>query len=728
MTARRFALAVALLAVVALFWATDAHRYLRLDYLQSAQGEWTRIYAQHPWSVRALYFLLYVAVTALSLPGAAVLTLAGGAVLGFGWGLLLVSFASTLGATFAFWSARYLLRDAVTRRLGPRLDAIHAGLTRDGTWYLLSLRLIPVVPFFLVNLAMGLTRQRTWTYYWVSQLGMLPGTAVFVWAGTELGQLRSVSDVMNAPVLGALVTLGLFPWVAKAALAWVQARRALGPWAAQRPQRFDRNLIVIGGGAAGLVSAYMGAALKAKVTLVEAQALGGDCLHTGCVPSKALLRCARAADQARHASRYGIDSWSRNEYTGQVPISFPKVMAYVQQAVAAIAPHDSIERYTALGVEVLQGQARLRTPWAVDIRRADGSVQTLTARSIVIATGASPVVPALPGLADIGHLTSDTLWDAMAKRDAPPARLVVLGGGPMGCELAQAFARLGSQVELVELAAQLLQREDPDVGAAVRSALEADGVRVHTATRALRCERAPDGSKRLVVETAGRQAAIVLDELLCALGRQARLDGLGLEGLGIPAHATVQTNDYLQTLLPHIYAAGDVAGPFQLTHAAAHQAGYASVNALLGGLWRFKVPYGNLPAVTFVDPEVACVGLNVQEAQARGIPFEVTRYDLDDLDRALCDGEARGWVKVLTVPGRDRILGATIVGSHAGELLAPFTLAMTHGLGLNRILGTVHPYPTWSESAKYAAGAWKRAHAPTAALRWLQRYFAWQRR
>lgn len=725
MNTRKAVVLAALVLLSATLWALDIQRYLTLEALQAQRQGLEVWYAENPWSMRAGFFVLYVLLTAVSFPGAVALTLVGGAVMGLGWGLLLVSFASTLGATLAFWSARTLLRDTVQKRLHTRMAEINAGLARDGVWYLLSLRLIPVVPFFAINLAMGLTTMRSGTFFWVSQLGMLPGTAVYVNAGTQLGQLHSLADVASPGLLGAFVLLGVLPLASKAVLAWHARRQVLAPWAAQRPRRFDRNLIVIGGGAAGLVSAYIGAALKAKVTLVEAQSLGGDCLNTGCVPSKALIGSAHLAHQLRHAERYGIGSGLRSENAGKSPISFKRVMQHVDAAIAAIAPHDSAQRYAALGVEVLQGYATLRTPWHVDIALPDGGVRTLSARSIVLATGASPIVPPLPGLADVGYLTSETLWDALRHRESPPARLVVLGGGPIGCELAQALARLGSSVVLVESAARLLPREDPEVSAAVHASLVSDGVQVRTGTPALRCEHRA-GEKVLVLARDGAEEAIAFDDLLCAVGRTPRLNGFGLETLGIPTTGSAPTNAYLQTRFPHIYAAGDVAGPYQFTHTAAHQAWYASVNALLGGLHRFKADYRSIPSVTFVDPEVARVGLNVQEAQARGIAFEITRYGLDDLDRALCDGEAHGWVQVLTVPSKDRILGATIVGRHAGELLAEFTLAMTHGLGLNKILGTVHPYPTWSESAKYAAGAWRRAHAPEGLLRLAARWHRWR--
>ncbi len=483
------------------------------------------------------------------------------------------------------------------------------------------------------------------------------------------------------------------------------------------------------------MSAYIAAAVKAKVTLIESHKMGGDCLNYGCVPSKALIKSAKVAHQMRHASRYGLDSGLRKQGEGLVPFSFKAVMQRVQQVVADIAPHDSVERYTALGVEVLQGHATLVNPWTVEIalnQAAEGAPQTvrLTARSIVIAAGAQPFVPPLPGLDDVSYVTSDTLWDAFAKLDAVPKRLVVLGGGPIGCELAQSFARLGSQVTQVEMGERLLAREDDDVSVLATRALQADGVQVCTGHQALRCERVAtaDGhDKVLVVTHCGVEKRIVFDQLLCAVGRSARLSGYGLEALGIPTGKTVQTNDYLQTLYPNIYAAGDVAGPYQFTHVAAHQAWYAAVNALFGDFKMFKADYSVIPWATFIDPEVARVGLNEQDARAQGIAYEVTKYGIDDLDRAIADSEAHGFVKVLTVPGKDAILGVTIVGTHAADLLAEYVLAMKHGLGLNKILGTIHTYPTLSEANKYAAGEWKRAHQPHALLAWVRRFHDWRR-
>ncbi|WP_295520150.1 FAD-dependent oxidoreductase [Limnohabitans sp. Rim8] len=719
MRLRQIVLLLLLALAISSFVALDLGRFLSFEQLKASQASFALLHAAQPLAVAALYCLVYVLATALSIPGAVIITLAGGAVFGFWQGLLMVSFASTLGATLAFLASRFLLRDWIEARFGQRLADINAGVKREGGFYLFTLRLIPVVPFFLINLLMGLTRMKVWTYYWVSQIGMLAGTAVYVNAGTQLAQLESLQGILSPALWASFVLLGLFPLIARRIVAALQKRQVYARWADQRPQTFDRNLIVIGGGAGGLVSAYIAAAVQAKVTLIEAHKMGGDCLNYGCVPSKALIKSAKLAHQMRHASQYGLSDTSPT-------FSFKAVMQRVHDVIQAIEPHDSIERYTGLGVEVLQGYGTLVNPWTVEIALNAGGTQRLTARSIVIATGARPVVPPLPGLDAVGYVTSDTLWDEFAQLDEMPQRLVVLGGGPIGCELAQSFARLGSQVTQVEMGARLMVREDEEVSAFAKAALEADGVQVLTGCKALRCELV-NGEKTLVVAHLGAEKRIVFDRLLCAVGRVARLQGYGLENLGITTHQTVQTNAYLQTIYPNIYAAGDVAGPFQFTHTAAHQAWYAAVNALFGEWKLFKADYSVIPWATFIDPEVARVGLNEQEAQEKNIPYEVTKYGIDDLDRAIADSEAHGFVKVLTVPGKDRILGVTIVGTHAADLLAEYVLAMKHGLGLNQILATIHTYPTLSEANKYAAGEWKRAHAPQKLLSWVKKYHDWRR-
>ena len=697
MNARKIVLLAVVAALVAAFFVLDLGRFLSLDYVKGAQAQLDALYAERPLQVIGAYFAIYVAVTALSLPGAAIMTLLGGAIFGLVVGTVVVSFASTIGATLAMLVARYLLRDGVRARFGARLAEIDKGVQREGAFYLFTLRLVPIFPFFVINLLMGLTAMKARTFFGVSQLGMLAGTLVYVNAGTQLARIDSLAGILSPALVGSFVLLGIFPLVAKKIVDAVKARKVYARWAGRKPRRFDRNLVVIGAGAAGLVTAYIAAAVKARVTLVEKHKMGGDCLNYGCVPSKALIKTATLARQIRHAADYGI---ARAGFE----LDFAQVMERVARVVRDIEPHDSVERYRGLGVDVVLGTATIVDPWHVKVVGDDGSEQTLSTRAIVVATGAAPFVPPLPGLDEVGYLTSDTLWELREQ----PKRLVVLGGGPIGCELAQSFARLGSEVTQVEMLPRLMAREDEEVSAFVRDALQADGVRVLTGHKALRCEREGD-ARFIVVESEGREQRVGFDRLLVAVGRSARLSGFGLEDLGIPTGRTVQVDDYLQTIYPNILAAGDVAGPFQFTHTAAHQAWYAAVNGLFGLFKKFKADYRVIPWATFVDPEVARVGLNEQEATAQGVAYEVTRYGIDDLDRAIADSAAHGWVKVLTVPGKDRILGVTIVGAHAGDLLAEYVLAMKHGLGLNKILGTIHTYPTMAEANKYAAGEWKRA-------------------
>ncbi|HMS27287.1 MAG TPA: FAD-dependent oxidoreductase [Burkholderiaceae bacterium] len=719
MNKSKIILILALIAAIIAFFAFDFGRFFTLDFIKQSQTQFGELYAQKPLLVIGSFFAIYVAVTALSLPGATIMTVAGGAVFGLGMGLFVVSFASTMGATLAFLAARFALGEMVQKKFGARMAEINKGVEKEGAFYLFTLRLVPLVPFFAINLLMGLTKMKTWTFYWVSQIGMLMGTAVFVNAGTQLAKIDSLKGILSPGLLGSFVLLGIFPIVAKKIVDGIKKRKVYAKWSAVKPKSFDRNLIVIGAGAGGLVSSYIAAAVKAKVTLVEAHKMGGDCLNYGCVPSKALIKSAKVAHHMRQADRYGLKAT-------QAAFSFKAVMQRVHDVIAAIEPHDSIERYTGLGVEVLQGYAKIINPWTVEIALNNGGKQTLTTRSIVIAAGASPVVPPLPGIAQSGYVTSDTLWEKFAGLDTIPARLIVLGGGPIGCELAQSFARLGSNVSQVEMAPRVLIREDEEVSQYAFNALSEDGVQVLTSHKALRFEN-NHGVKALVVEHAGVEKRIEYDELICAVGRVARLTGYGLEDIGIPTQRTVETNEYLETVYPNIFAAGDVAGPYQFTHTAAHQAWYAAVNALFGTFKKFKADYSVIPAATFIDPEVARVGLNEQEAKAQNIGYEVTKYGIDDLDRAIADSDAHGFIKVLTVPGKDKILGVTIVGVHAGDLLAEYVLAMKHGLGLNKILGTIHAYPTLAESNKYVAGEWKRAHQPTKLLAWVKKYHDWRR-
>ncbi|HET9639910.1 MAG TPA: FAD-dependent oxidoreductase [Allosphingosinicella sp.] len=697
------------MAAIAAFFLFDLGAYLTLANLKARQAELAAFVEARPVAAIAAFFLLYVAVTALSLPGAAILTLAAGAIFGLWQGILVVSFASTIGASLAFLSSRYVLRDWVKARFGKSIDAIDRGIAKDGAFYLLTLRLIPAFPFFLINLAMGLTAMRLITFALVSQIGMLAGTIVYVNAGTRLAAIESVGDILSPALIGSFVLLGLFPLLAKAAVGWWKRRRVYRGW--RRPRRFDRNMIVIGAGAGGLVTALIGATVRAKVTLIEKGEMGGDCLNTGCVPSKALIRSARAAHEIRGAAAYGIAP-------AEPEIRFAELIERIHRIIAEIAPADGVERYTSLGVDVRKGHAKLVDPWTVEI---DGG-ERLTARAIVIAAGGEPAVPPVPGLAESGYLTSDTMWERLRGRERMPGRIAIVGGGPIGTEMAQAFARLGAAVTQVEHGPRLLPKEDEEVSALVEAVLREEGVELLTGHEAVRVE-----GRTLVVRAEGDERSIPFDEIVVAVGRKARLGGYGLEALGIETGRTIAVNEWLETRFPNIYAVGDVAGPYQFTHFAAHQAWFAAVNGLFGQLKRFRADYRVLPWVTFTDPEVAHVGHNELSAREAGIDYELVRYDLSHLDRALAEGANRGFVKLLVQPGKDRLLGATIVAANAGELLAEPVLAMKHGLGLNKLLGTIHAYPTLAEANKYAAGEWKKAHKPERLLAWLERYHAWRR-
>ncbi|MCF5901702.1 FAD-dependent oxidoreductase [Aeromonas veronii] len=715
MNRTRLLLALVMGSLIGTFFALDLGRYLTLNALQAQQAAVAQWVDSHFVSASLLFVLIYVLSTALSLPGASLLTLGGSAVFGVAWGLLLVSFASTLGATLAFLSARFLLRDWVTARFGDKLATFQSGMAKEGAFYLLSLRLIPIFPFFLVNLLMGLTPIRVSTYYWVSQLGMLPGTFVYVLAGSELGQLTSTGNILSPGLMVALTLLGLMPWLVKKLTAKLALHRLLSPY--RKPARYDYNLLVIGAGAGGLVTSYIAAAVKAKVALIEKHKMGGDCLNSGCVPSKALIRSARFAAEQRKADELGFSpSHSRAD--------FAAVMERVAEVIKEVEPHDSIERYQGLGVKCIEGEARLVSPWEVEVNG-----QRLASRHIVIATGARPLVPKLPGLEQVPYLTSDSLWQLRT----PPRRLLVLGGGPIGCELAQSFALLGIPVTLVELSEQLLPREEREVADALAGQMSRDGVQLLTGWRAERADYLPaaegDLPIRLQLRRGDEKQVVEGDQLLLALGRVANVSGFGLEELGVElaTRGTLAVDGFLATNFPSILAVGDVAGPYQFTHFAAHQAWYAAVNALFGQFKRFRADYRVIPAATYTTPEIARVGLNRKEAEAQGIPFEATRFELAELDRAIADGERHGFVEVLTVPGKDTILGATIVGTHAGERIAEFVLAMRHRLGLGKILGTIHAYPTLMEGNKYVAGEWKRAHQPTRVLALLARYHRWRR-
>lgn len=710
MRSSKFFILALILGLIGAFFLFDLQQYLTLASLKSRQAAFAEFYAGNRLLTIAGYMAIYILATALSLPGAIILTLAGGALFGLGIGFVAISFASSIGATLAFLAARFLLRDSVQGRFGERLRAINDGVRKDGAFYLFSLRLVPIFPFFIINLAMGLTPLRTLTFYWVSQLGMIPGTLVYVNAGTQLGQIDSLAGILSPGLLFSFVLLGLLPLLSKKTLDLVQSRKVLARF--PKPKRFDYNLVVIGAGSAGLVTSYIAAAVKAKVALIEKDRMGGDCLNTGCVPSKALIRAAKLIAYSRRGTEFGFKP-------ATVEVNFAAVMERVQQVVKTVEPHDSMERYQGLGVEVIQGAARIASPYSVEV---NGRV--LTSRAIVIASGAHPLVPPIPGLEAIDYLTSDNLWELRQL----PARLIVLGGGPIGCEMTQAFARLGSQVTQVEMAPRILDREDEEISTLIGERFVAEGVRLLTGHTA-QSVRLEGERKLLLCEGSEGPVEIEFDQLLVAVGRAANVKGFGLEELGVRLshRGTIAADPFLRTNFPTIFCAGDVTGPYQFTHTAGHQAWYAAVNALFGSFKKFAVDYRVIPWATFIDPEVARVGLNELEAKEQGIAYEVTRFELAELDRAIAEGETCGFVKVLTVPGKDKILGVTLVGPHAGDLIAEYVSAMRHGLGLNKILGTIHIYPTLAEANKMAAGEWKKAHVPQQLLQWVERFHNWRR-
>ncbi len=704
----RLLLLVGVAAVLGSWFVFDLERYVGLELVQSQLGA-LQAFKEENFPLTALiYFAVYVLMAAFSIPGALLMTLLGGALFGLLWGTVIISFASSVGATAAFLIARTLLHDWVQKRYGKKLEPINRGIRKDGGFYLFTIRMVPLFPFFLVNLAMSLTPIRWPTFYIASQSGMLLSTAVFVNAGSELASITSLSGLVSGSVLFSIALVGVTPLVARFIVGGLQRRKLARKFG--RPRKFDVDTVVIGGGAAGLVASLIVAHARAKVILIERERMGGDCLYTGCVPSKALLRSGQIKSLIDNAARFGV-----KDAGGKV--DFPAVMARIREIIARIEPHDSPERFTSLGVECVAGEAKIESPYTVRVND-----RRITTRSIILATGARPLVPQIPGLDRIDYLTSDTVWNL----ESLPQRLLVVGGGPIGCELSQAFSNLGSQVTQVEMAPRILFREDADVAEVLAEQFAGQGIKMLTGHKVVRFGTDANGDF-MEAEYQGGSIREYFDRVLLALGRKPNVEGFGLEELELPltAGGAVEVNSYLQTAYPNIYACGDVAGPYQFTHMASHQAWFAAMNALAGG-WR-KVNYKAVPWATFTSPEVARVGLSEQEARERDIEFEVSRHELETHDRALADGANKGFVKVLTIPGKDRILGAAIVGNHAGELIGEFVLAMTHDMGLGKIAAATHIYPTMLEANKFAANAWRKAHMPKAVFPWLERYFRWRR-
>ena len=693
----------------------DILAQLNLQSLKDNYASLKIYFDDRPFQSSLVYVAIYILVTALSLPGAVILTLAGGAIFGLWWGTILVSFSSTLGATAAFLLTRFFFRNYIRSRFGDKLTTINEGIKKDGAFYLFTLRLIPVFPFFVINVLMALTALKTWTFYWVSQLGMLLGTVIYVNAGTQLATLNSTGDILSIDLIISLCVIGLLPITAKLFIGIIRRKRIYAKWT--RPKQFDYNLIVIGGGAAGLVSSYIGASVNARVALIEKHKMGGDCLNTGCVPSKALIKTAQFLEQARQSKKLGLDK-------AEVHYEYSDVMKRVQKIIKKIEPHDSRERYTELGVECMQGTATITSPWTVTVDGTNGQ-QEISARSIIVAAGASPVVPHLPNIDQIQYVTSDTIWDM---KDLPK-KLIVIGGGAIGCELAQAFKRLGSEVILIESENRILIKEDSEVTEIIENQLTDEGVTVLTRHRA-KGFISEKGTQILVCDSPNGEVRLTFDVILFAIGRRANINGYGLETIDAISDEDIilPTNDFLETRYPNIYACGDVTGRMQFTHAAAHQAWHAVVNSLFGTFKKFPIDFSAVPWATFTHPEIARVGVNEEEARMTNLPYEITTYGIDDLDRAITDSEDRGFIRVLTQPGSDKIIGVTIVCEGASEIISEFVLAMKYKLGLNKILATTHIYPTFSEANKYVAGEWKRKNKPERLLRILKIFHQIRRR
>ncbi len=700
---------VMLVSIVLIFRMLDFGKYLSFEFLKEHQAYLVEYYFDHPFSTMMAFTIIYITAVTFSFPGASALTLAGGAIFGLKTGTILVSFSSTIGATIVFLATKFIFKDYVESKFKEQFKKIDRGIEKDGIFYLFTLRLIPIFPFFLINILMGLTTISVFNFFWVSIIGMLPGTIIYVNTGTQLSKINSLKEIATPSVLFSLILLGLMPLIFKFLVNYLRENKNLRKY--KKPKQFDYNMIVIGGGSAGLVSSYIAAAVKAKVLLVEKHKMGGDCLNTGCVPSKAIIKSAKVANILKKSQEFGIKS-------DDVKIDFKKVMERVQTVIQKIEPHDSVERYQSLGVECLSGAALIKSPYEVEV---NGRV--FTTKNIVVATGAGPLIPAIPGLQDIDFLTSDNVWSLREL----PTNLIVLGGGPIGSELSQSFARLGSKVTQVEMAPLIMGREDEEVSKLVMEQFRRDGINVLTNHKALRID---SERKILYCENQGMEVALSFDKILVALGRKANIKGFGLESLKIEISnkGTVVADEYLRTTnYPNIFVCGDVTGPYQFTHTAAHQAWYVAVNALFGVFKKFKVDYRVIPWCTFVEPEVARVGLNEKEAREQGIEYQVSKFEIDELDRAIADGVDYGFIKILTKPGTDKILGVTIVGEHAGDIISEYVQAMKFGIGMNKILGTIHIYPTLSESNKYVAGVWKKQNSPKKILEYSEKFHKWRR-
>src|SRR6266566_5169264 len=725
-----------------------AAKYFHVQDLLKEALDW--IGKLGPWGP-VIFVGIYIVATVFFIPGS-VLTLGAGAVFGMGLGSVCVSISATLGATAAFLVGRYLARDGIARKIekNEKFATIDRAVAEEGWKIVLLTRLSPVFPFTLLNYAFGLTRVKLSHYVLASWLGMMPGTVMYVY----LGSLVNIGAGHRQRTTGELVLygVGLLATVTVAVPVTRVARKALAkkigstetvqtskgiisapsePVLVRPPDTHNArlvsylhppdwqnptpapsyNLVVIGAGTAGLVTAAGAAGLGAKVALVEKYLLGGDCLSVGCVPSKAVIRCSRAIFDANEAGRFGV------RVGAPAQADFPAVMERMRKLRADLSPHDSAQRFAKLGVDVFLGEAQFTGPDTIQV-----AGKTLRFKRAVIATGARALQPPIPGLTEAGYLTNETVFSLTEC----PARLAVIGGGPIGCELAQAFQRLGSQVSLFHKNAHLLDREDMDAAALVQKAFIREGIRVFLNAKITRVERNA-GGKILYYEAQGKEETLAVDEILAGAGRAPNVEGLNLETVGVQydPRKGILVNDCLQTTNPRIYAAGDVCLTWKFTHAADFAARTVIQNALFLG--RKKVSALTMPWCTYTDPEIAHVGLYERDARERGVEVDTYVRESKEVDRAVLDGEEDGFVKFHVRKGHDDILGATIVARHAGEMISEISVAMAARIGLGKLASVIHPYPTQAEALRQCGDAYNRTRLTRTVKKWMGRWLAWQR-
>jgi pyruvate/2-oxoglutarate dehydrogenase complex dihydrolipoamide dehydrogenase (E3) component/uncharacterized membrane protein YdjX (TVP38/TMEM64 family) len=692
---KHFIVWVLISGVFAAYIWFDVATFLNLEYVKIRYQDLELFEAENPFLSASLFFFLYVSVAALSIPGVLLMTLLSGAVFGFFKGFFLTSFASATGATIAFFISRFLLQDWVRSRFSFHFTSFMKSAEKDIDFYLFSLRMIPFFPFFLVNLLMGLTKISWKRFFLISQFGMATSSAVYVNAGAGLAQVASLSDLLSLKLLLSFTLLGIFPLFSRWVVARYKNNRAYRGYS--EPGSYDADLIVIGGGAGGLVTSIIAADAQAKVVLIEQDKQGGECLYTGCVPSKSIIRSSKIMSYLRRASEFGIV-----EVQGR--IDFSSVMQRANEIIKKIEPHDSVERYQSLGVNCLKGTAIIKTPFLVQVGN-----RKITTRTIVVASGSRPRIPVIEGSSEIVYLTSETIWSI----DQLPGCFLIIGGGAMGCEFAQAFQNFGSNVIQIESAERLLPKEDEEVSLVIQKRFIEIGIDVLVGHRLLKFKK--DGNQKTAVVqrlSDGIILNIAFDQVLYATGRIPNVENFGLEELGveISPRGGIKVNARLQTNFRNIFAVGDVVGPLQHTNMASHQGFYAALNSVIGGPLQLAADHRVVPYATFTDPEIARVGLCELDAKMAGIAFDVSRYDLTKNDRLLTDGEALGFVNVITAANSDEILGVTIVGHHASEQIAEFVFAMTHRMGLKSLSKVNHIYPTVSESNRLLASSWRRQH------------------